>query len=319
VSLRWVLASLVAFNAAMIGFVACGARTGLPIDDETSDAGPDTPVDGGPDATDAPKDSPVDIGPDVPEDVVSDCTDPSTKFIYLVTQEKDLYSFNPANGAFVLRGTLNCPSDATATPFSMGVDRKGTAFVVYNDGNLFQVSTKDASCKPTPFVPNQQQFRTFGMGYALDGPTSTNETLYVAEISFTNPSLGLASIDTKTFALSFIGPFSSNPANEIEMTSAPDGNLYGCFLDSTGGNGWVVQIDKTNGTILSEKQIPIAAGPSSALAFAAWGGKFYVFTTPSGTMSTNVTRFDPTDGSLTVVANLNRVVVGAGVSTCAPM
>ncbi len=328
---RLVLLALASLNVAVVVGAACGARSqldvGAAIDD--TDAGPDAPVDAPRDAPkDAPKDVPVDVPIDVPEDVMSDCADPSTTFIYLVTSENDLYSLNPANGSLVQRGTLDCPFQTPgAAPFSMSVDRKGTAYVLYGapnpagtpvylPGELFRVSTKDASCAPTTFVPGQHGFDVFGMGYALDGPGASTETLYVAEISFQKPSKGLASIDTTSMTLSPIGLFSSNPSNELEMTSASDGNLYGFFLDAAQSVGWVVQIDKPTASVLSETQIPVAAG--SALAFAAWGGNFYIFTAVQG--STNVTLYKPSDGSVTPNwMMIPHTVVGAGVSTCAPM
>ncbi len=305
--LHWALAFL-AVDAAAIGFVACGARTGLPVGerDETGEEG------GGP--PDAGRDAPDDVPQDVPEDVVPDCVDPSTQYIYLVTSEYDLYSLNPKNNAFSYRGALSCPTlEPGATPFSMGVDRKGTAYVVYNDGELFRVSTKDASCEATDFTPNQFGFNVFGMGFALE-PDGMSDQLFVAEINFAQPSLGLGRIDTESLELSYVGPFSENLGNALEMTSSSDGNLYGYFLDLNGG-GWVVSIDKTDATILEKTFLPVGEN-ASALAFAFWGGDFFVFTSPGGT--TDVTRYRPSDGTVTLVTTLDRTVVGAGVSTCAP-
>jgi hypothetical protein len=42
-----------------------------------------------------------------------------------------------------------------------------------------------------------------------------------------------------------------------------------------------------------------------------------VFTSPDGNGSV-VTRYRPSDGSVTEVTKLTNVIVGAGVSTCAP-
>jgi hypothetical protein len=103
----------------------------------------------------------------------------------------------------------------------------------------------------------------------------------------------------------------------MEMTGSSDGNLYGYFLDESIGDGWVVQIDKTNATILSS--VPVSAGqPGNALAFAFHGGDFFIFTSPGGT--TKITRYRPIDGTVDQnFGSLNGTVVGAGVSTCAPM
>jgi hypothetical protein len=294
---------------------SCGARSELEVDSyETpeEDAGNDAPpdvVDAPPDVVDAPPDV-VDAPPDVPEDALPPC-EPDLLYIYLVTAETDLYRYRPDTGAFSLVGNLSCPSGGS--PFSMGVSRTGTAYVVYNDGELFKVSTADASCEPTDWLPGTGGFTTFGMGYAIDNDMM-GETLHVAEINFQNPSKGLARIDTKTFELTFIGPFSENPGNALEMSSSDDGNLYGYFLNADGNGGVIVQIDKNTAEIKSKVPLPVGSA-GSALAFAYWGGDFYVFTS-DGNSTTTVTKYQPSDGTVGVVATLNRTVVGAGVSTC---
>ena len=61
--------------------------------------------------------------------------------------------------------------------------------------------------------------------------------------------------------------------------------------------------------------VQIDAGNGGSLAFAYWSGDFYVFN-GQGDQTTTVTRYKPSDGSVSVIATLNRTVVGAGVSTC---
>ncbi|MFO0591687.1 MAG: hypothetical protein U0441_29340 [Polyangiaceae bacterium] len=290
---------------------SCGARSELPYDsaEPEEDAGPDVVEDAPPDIVDAPPDI-VDAPPDVPEDALPIC-DPDVLYIYLVTSETDLYRYRPDTGVFSLVGSLSCPSGGS--PFSMGVSRTGIAYVVYNDGSLFKVDTKDASCDFTDWVPGTGGFNTFGMGYAIDDD-KMGETLHVAEINFQDVSKGLATIDTTTFDLGYIGPFSVNPGNALEMTSSDDGFLYGYFLKADGTGGVIVQIDKHTADIVD--QIEVSAGSSSsALAFAYWGGDFYIFTS-DGSQVTTVTKYAPSTGTESVVATLNRTVVGAGVSTC---
>jgi len=77
----------------------------------------------------------------------------------------------------------------------------------------------------------------------------------------------------------------------------------------------VLRIDKATAEILEETPLPVG-GASSALAFAYWGGDFYIFTSPGG--PTTVTRYRPSDGTVVEIATLNETVVGAGVSTCNP-
>jgi hypothetical protein len=305
-AVRWSVAALAAALAA-----ACGARSALRVDEvaEGEGGGGGAPIeDAGLDITDA-KD--VEENPDV---FVADCLEAGVPYIYLVSAENQLYSFNPGDGSIVLRGVLDCPAGG-ASPFSMSVDRQGTAYVLYNDGQLYRVSSFDASCEPTSYIPGQQGYNLFGMGFSTNegGP---DETLYVAEINFNGPSLGLAQIDTDTLDLSYIGPFSENPGWAIEMTGTGDGRLYGYFIDNPGPGGHVVEIDKETGQILSSTPLTVGAS-TSALAFAFWGGDFYIFTS-LGNGVTDVTRYRPSDGSVQLFTTLTATVVGAGVSTCAP-
>lgn len=298
--------------AVSIGAIlaACGARSGLPIPHER-----DASVGG--EAPDAGPDVAPDVPPDVPPDVVPfDCADAGLTYIYLISSETALYSYYPADGTFTSIGFIDCvPDTPGATPFSMGVDRKGRAYVVYNDGELFRVNTANAHCEPTGFQIGQSGFTTFGMGFSTNTP-DPGETLYVAEIHFNSPSLGLGKIDTDTLELTPIGPFSENPGFSLEMTGSGDGRLFGYFLDNPGPGGHVVEIEKTSGKILSSTAVSVGVG-SAALAFATWGGQFYIFTSP-GMGTTDVDRFNPNDGTVTHITTIDVTVVGAGVSTCAP-
>lgn len=297
--------------ATVLG-AACGARSEL---DAPKGRAPKSVEDAG---TDAPIDAPVDVPEDVPEDVPfpNECEDPeSVTYVYVVTSENELHAFKPQNNTFQLRGTLNCPAGG-ASPFSMAVSRTGIAHVVYNDGQLFRVSVLDASCEPTTFMPGQFGFNLFGMGFGADQDDGGGETLYVAEISFNQPSLGLGSLDLDTLDLAFIGAFSQNPGNAIELTPTGSGPLWGYFLNEPGPGGTLVEIDTATAQIVSS--IPVNVGMnSSALAVAWWGGAFYIFTTP-GSGGSEVNRFDPVSMTSTLVATFPLTIVGAGVSTCAP-
>jgi hypothetical protein len=256
---KLLFAALVLEAAILVG--SCGARSG--VVDPRGDCGLDARFGGSPVADaaidrdaeiDAAPDVSEDVAPDVPKDVEKDglppC-DPDALFVYLVTAEFDLYRYDPSKNSFFLVGKLACPS--TGSPFSMGVSRAGTAYVVYRPsglpganppGQLFAVSTADATCAKTPFVPGQLGFNLFGMGFAIDDDL-LGETLYVAASGEDGQnSLGLGSIDhLNDFALSFIGPFSQNPGNRIELTSSDDGQLFGFFIDPQGDGGYVVRFD----------------------------------------------------------------------------
>lgn len=290
---------------------SCGARSSLrePTLEEEADAGPDVTADVRTDPVEDPIEEDI---ADVVEEGLPEC-DPEALYVYLVTEQTVLYRYDPSTNGATPVGSLACPANG-ATPFSMGVDRKGRAYVVYNDGSLYLVDVNDASCEPLEFEPGQQGFLTFGMGFAIDDDMLA-ESLYVAEINFEPgvPSLGLGRIDTNTLVLDYIGPFSEDFGKSTELTSSDDGQLYGYTLDALGNGGHVIRIDKETAEILEETLLPVGQS-SSALAFARWEGDFYIFTSPGG--PTTVTKYSPSDGNVAVVATLNETVVGAGVSTC---
>jgi hypothetical protein len=303
------------FAASIVSAIACGARTGLDVPPPpTVDAGVDH-VDAPPDVVDAPPDV-VDAPPDVP--IVSDCEDAGTTYIYVITEENDLYGYYPPSNSFHPIGTIQCPTPKTNTPFSMAVDRKGTAYVVFSpSGELFQVSTADASCKPTGFVSQQGGFNpTFGMGYSAD-LNDPGETLFVAGDGTATDPQRLATIDTTTFQLSVVGPFSQTIGN-AELTGTGDGRLYAYGV----GTGVVnlAQIDKTSANVLSNVELQLPTGDNiDAWAFAFWGGNFYFFSS-SQPGSSDVSVYTPGGStSTTLLTTLGNTIVGAGVSTCAPL
>ena len=314
-------------GATLLAGAACGARTGLPVDERRhrGDAGadavdaPDEGADAGPDGDDGAPDV-VDAG----LDALSACADAGITYVYVITEENLLFRFYPPDHSFVEIGQIACPAQPNATPFSMAVDRQGTAYVVFSpSGELFHVSTATAACKPTSFVTGQHGFTaTFGMGFSAD-VNDPGETLYVASDTPAKPGAPaerLATIDPQTFQLDVVGQF-SHPIGNAELTGTGDARLFGFGIDST-GTGVVLhlaQIQKTNAQILGDTFLDLGTGgkPIVAWAFAYWGGDFYFFTsTTKG--SSKVSRYHPGDTQATDFAQLDKTIVGAGVSTCAP-
>ena len=249
--------------------------------------------------------------------------------VYLVDQQYRLLSFNPRDGLneFKLIGTLSCPAGpafdgGTATPFSMSVDREARAWVLYSSGEIFWVSTKDASCKPSGFKVAQNGFETFGMGFVSDSAGSDSETLYITGGNHNNPGKGnLGSIDPKTLKVSSIGAL---PMTEYgpELTGNGKAELWAYFPGTE--NTFVAQLDKTSATPLSHWFMPPLSGSVQAWAFAHWGGRFYLFVTVfdpmAGANNSQVMLFTPGDGHVdTILSHLPYTIVGAGVSTCAPV
>jgi hypothetical protein len=314
-----VLLVIVAVSVAVYA-AGCGSRTGLlaPSEQVSNDTFVD---DGGHSSADAliPVDSsadalpPIDVAPRPPP---NDCPDAAATLIYVITDAGTLLSFDPRTSTFSQIGRIACLTGGS--PFSMAVDHLGTAYVVFSDTNpsddgfLFRVSTRNASCQPTGFVRNQQGFsNTFGMGFATNA--DGGETLYVAE-SVASTS-ALAQIDTTTFVLHLVGQFQpTTPSPELTGTGA--GTLF-AFYATTPADSAIGQIDKATAQIIGQSDLP-GVSQGRAWAFAFWGGDFYTFTAPLGVSGSVVTRYRPADRSLAQVGTYGERIVGAGVSTCAP-
>ena len=294
---------------AWIAFVAaCGARTGLLAPEEIDasiDAGHDAKKDTADviDAFDSPEDV---VFPDVP--IISDCPDAGDTLVYVLGAANELFSFYPPTLAFKSIGTISCQSNSS--PNSMAVTRSGIAFTNFLDGELFEISTANAACKATPYAPSQLGWTTYGMGYV--GLADGGETLYVAGNSQNNVSKGLGFIDTTSFTLAAVGSFQPQQAN-CELSGTGAGQLYGfCPLSS---GSVVIEIDPSTAKVISSHKLT-AGSNASSFAFAFWGGTFWIF---SGNGSSLVTNYDPNTQKETNVTNAPLEIVGAGVSTCAPL
>ncbi len=324
----------------LAGLLSCGARTGLLVGDhpepqpteESTDAGLTDAAPDAPDAADAAHDADAEAdaahdadadaadaqdAPDVQDaaiDVVKiDCVDPDKTQIYVITEGNELLSFDPTNNQFHLIALLSCPAAPGATPFSMAVDRKGIAYSVFNDGTLFKIHTSNGQCEATSFVPGQPSFKTFGMGYSTDlgGPS---ETLFITGTGLGGEETNLGIISPTTFTLSTVGPLAPSLPG-MELTGTGDGRLYGFVADPLGQGTKLVSLDKQTAKVTEEAQLPdLFVG--TGWAFAFWGGDFFFFTGAGAPSS--VTRFHPADGTSAVVATWPGLIVGAGISTCAP-
>ncbi len=254
--------------------MACGARSELLAPEEIDaamDARGDVHHDAIPDVFDASEEDalpPIDAFPDVP--IPTDCPDAGSTLVYVISSDNELYSFYPPTLAFTAIGKVSCPS--TSSPFSMAVNRFGVAYSVFQDGNLFKISTANAACMATSFMPDQDGFLTFGMGYA--GEPDGGDTLYVAEGHYSGDSKGLASIDTTSFDLSFIGAF--NPAlTQCELTGTGDGRLFAFCLPFGTTGSTLAEIDPTNANVIAANTLMVGS-PNDSFAYAFWGGDFWI-------------------------------------------
>ena len=236
------------------------------------------------------------------------CEDAATH-VYVLTDKSELYRFRPGELRFERVGVVTCDK---LVPNSMAVDRLGTAWVNYKSGKLYRVSTRNAACVETAYEPSQGGFMSFGSAFATNGPGSTAETLFADGTSGT-----LSKIDLTTMKLARVGSYGGSVAGiEAELTGTGDGRLYGFF--TTKPNATLASIDPITAATTQPRVLEgVATG--AAYAFSFWGGDFWFYTSQDTGPST-VTRLRTADDKLEVVIpKADFRIVGAGVSTCAPL
>jgi hypothetical protein len=212
----------------------------------------------------------------------------------------------------------------------MSVDRTGTAWIEYVDqthfffqgAEMFQVSTKDASCTATTYQGTQgvrQGMDQFGSGFVSDAPGSDQETLYIAGGPATDTSQNWMGTFSTTNLTIVKG---SMIAGRLELTGNGKAELWGFFPDLKPGDQMarISKLDKTGGTESSTIMLESSIGGSTATAwaFAFYGGDFWVFLQKTGESSSSVYYVKSSDGSVQHWVAPGRTIVGAGVSTCAP-
>jgi hypothetical protein len=255
-----------------------------------------------------------DANADAPYTGTVDCAD-GARWIYLVDSNNALLRFEPDAVRLTPIGTLRC--SATATPFSMAVDREANAYVLHSDHRIYQVSTIDAACSPTSYTPNQMGFELFGMGFVSNSAGSTDETLFIGggpESGVGSGRSTLGSIGAGLGSVMRLGALQGSP----ELTGNGNAELWGFFPDSSPPS--VREIDRNNGaTLRSYDASGIGDGRPTAWAFAYWGGRYYIFIQTENDRSTNIFRVTEGTGAFEPVQmNIGYRIVGAGVSTCAP-
>lgn len=268
---------------------------------------------------------------------VRSCTADGVDLIYVVDNVNNLYSFDPrllgtATDPFRMIGTLNCPANEAVpgwtgdvSPFSMAVDRDAVAWVLYTSGEIFHVSTVDAACQSTAYVARQGGMDLFGMGFVTDGVGAGSESLFLGggDVSPTEGNRRLASVNPSTLTLTALGTLTATAEYSPELTGTGSAELFGFYPGLT--TAFVQQIDRDTGAAQGPVwSIPGGLGGTvRAWAFAQWGGRFYIFVTTElagGALNSTVRSIDRATSTYQVhLSNLAFNIVGAGVSTCAPV
>ena len=238
----------------------------------------------------------------------------AAKLVYVVDEDNELSQFDGSTKTFHDLGKLSCPSQLGATPFSMGVDRTATAWVLYSSGELFNVNTTTLACTKTSWN-DANGLMQFGMGFSTDTVGGMTDTLFIAGgTDPTDMTAALNTLNTSTMVATPVGTVQDWP----ELTGNSNAELWGFFPDETSPR--VEKINKTSGAAVTTYPETSVAGMATAWAFAFYGGDYWIFLMKDSETSTTVYQVDGTTGTIKSTTPTNtRTIVGAGVSTCAPI
>jgi hypothetical protein len=271
----------------------------------------------------------------------------------MVTLDNNFYSFDPGTLTLTKIGPLDCPT--ASFPYDLTVGRDAVARVVMFDGTLFDVDPKTAHCTPTNYVYQGGGVGFGSVSFVLD-PSTGQDVLYTSTRQFPiggdagtcscaplqidgGPLLcypigqGLGRAAGSPLSITPIADYSDHLDREIlALTGTGDGRLYGYYSgvdmmaclngDFTPNGPQLVQIDPKTASVMS--MIPVTnvlsnTTTANSYAFSFWGGDFWFYTATTG--NSEITRYRAsTDKSFdVVVADAGINIVGAGVSSCAPL
>jgi hypothetical protein len=244
------------------------------------------------------------------------CSD-EAKLIYVVDENRTFSQFDPKTKTFTDLGPLDCSG---SKPFSMAIARDASAWVLSSVGDLYHVDTKNnLTCTKSPWVTTSG-LKVFGMGFSTDQVGGTTDTLFISGgASITDSVSKLNRLDLSSFQPNFLGNVTGWP----ELTGTGSAELWGFFPSAS--NARIAQLSKTNGAELRAFSQPMLNNPNqsggnTAWAFAFHGGSFWVFLKKYTDANTKVYQFNASTGALVgQTLNTTRSIVGAGVSTCAPV
>lgn len=247
---------------------------------------------------------------------VDTCALKDVELVYVVDHDQNLYSFDPKllpGDPFHKIANVGCEPGAPIN--SMAVSRDGVAYLNYHSGKLYRASITSGQCSTTGVAPSGAASRAFGMGFVTDGPEATTEKLFVA--GGPDRSKSLATIDISETPPRWLPVGALSQGEHPELTGTGEGRLFAYFPSP--GLGFVQELDRTSAAPIGERWTLSGTGQHvSAYAFAHWGGVFYVFATADGRSFVHAIHMN-TGAQELVRDNLPMRIVGAGVSTCAPL
>lgn len=237
------------------------------------------------------------------------------QLIYLVDSDYNLLSFNPgADDKQYLKRLNPLKCSARSTPFSMAVDRQANAWVLYQDGTLYKVDIHTNACTEiTNFTQNGSGLSRFGMGFSLKEIGASEDVLFIGDYD-RNGHFGR--INTQQMTYERLAQFPDFYEQTPELTGTGLAKVYAFAPGAK--KQFISEIDKNTGNVLHNYELPGAGSQISAWAFAHWGGYFFAFETTNNV--NKIYKYDMQNEKFELFLDKTPYrVVGAGVSTCAPV
>ena len=241
--------------------------------------------------------------------------------IFVLSKSAELWKYFPGDNKLEMLGAVDC--GLKPSTFSMGVDRQGYAWVQFSDRQLRKVDITDVSkCSDPGFVPDQDGVKNFGMAFVSNSAVDPCDRLYGNSYNLIPKGDKVAeffNIDPETLKLMQLG---KSDYGRAEVTGTGDGRA---FLFAGPDPSRLVEVDRTSGATLSTLALP-GVKTGGGFAFAFFAGDFYFFTDAESDGTSEVTHLDFDDSDKNGKQDLKVVledapirIVGAGVSTCAPI
>ncbi|MCY1008074.1 hypothetical protein OV079_21450 [Nannocystis pusilla] len=296
-----------------------------PIDTTTSTSTSTTQAETTTTTTDGETTAETTDGPPAP----CECPDievPLDDGIFVLSGDAELWKYFPETNSFTMLGGLDC--GGLLSTFSMAVDRQGFAWVQFVGGELRKIDVTDvANCEDPGYAPGQLGVDNFGMAFVSNSQFDQCDQIYGNTYSgigpfSEGPNIGdFIGIDPDSLQLSKLGKTNFDGA---ELTGTGDGRAF-----EFGGTGpaKLVEVDKASGAALDVLPLAGLEINNGAFAFAFFAGDFYFFTdSDNDFFASEVTRLDYDDSDNNGIQDLELLtsdapllIVGAGVSTCAPV
>jgi hypothetical protein len=272
--------------------------------------------------------------------------DEKVRPIFVLTQgtPPTIHSFDPKALVFTEIQKVQCPNTGAWAAASMAIDRDYHAWIEWGGQangaadpyakRLDRIDLATGTCQPdvAKFPAVAAWGTPLGMAFVSDSNGSAAEHLFFIDTETRLHALGGQAPVGQFYSFK---PGEGTEFGGAELTGTGAGRLFTFIMnwtaefshpctamDPCGPTVHLGEVSKTAGTAISNVEIPDvpAFGISpGGFAFAHWGGHFWVFESLKFG-PTKVYDYDPTSKTAVVVKSDGPdAVVGAGVSTCAPL